>query len=72
MTDIRLYFVSLFLGLEHVHGRKIIHRDVKPRYFTLALYPLNGSNFLFNPTTRQGVLVDFGLAEVIPVNETDD
>lgn len=33
----------------------IIHRDIKP------------GNFLYNPQKRQGVIIDFGLAEIDPV-----
>jgi len=32
----------------------IYHRDIKP------------SNFLYDETTRKGVIVDFGLAEIDP------
>ncbi|GAO48161.1 hypothetical protein G7K_2341-t1 [Saitoella complicata NRRL Y-17804] len=51
LHDIRLYFKSLFSGLEYVHERDIMHRDIKP------------SNFLYDVQKMKGVLVDFGLAE---------
>ncbi|KAG5917870.1 hypothetical protein E4U61_002359 [Claviceps capensis] len=49
--DIAIYLRSLFTALKSVHEHKILHRDIKP------------TNFLYDPTTQHGVLVDFGLAE---------
>lgn len=51
VADMRHYFRSLFTALQSVHKYNILHRDIKP------------TNFLYNPTLREGVLVDFGLAE---------
>ncbi|KAF2195529.1 cell cycle protein kinase-like protein [Zopfia rhizophila CBS 207.26] len=51
VSDIRLYFRSLFTALRSVHAKRILHRDIKP------------TNFLYNPQQARGVLVDFGLAE---------
>lgn len=51
ISDMRYYFKSLFNALHSVHKAGILHRDIKP------------TNFLYDHTKRQGVLVDFGLAE---------
>ncbi|KAL7945025.1 protein kinase [Trichoderma barbatum] len=51
IPDIAIYLRSLLTALKSVHEHKILHRDIKP------------TNFLYDPTTQHGVLVDFGLAE---------
>ncbi len=50
-TDMAIYMRALFTALSAVHAHGIIHRDIKP------------TNFLYDPATQRGVLVDFGLAE---------
>lgn len=51
VADMAIYLRSLFTALASVHSHGILHRDIKP------------TNFLYDPATRRGVLVDFGLAE---------
>ena len=51
IPDISIYLRSLFTALKSCHAHKILHRDIKP------------TNFLYDPSTQTGVLVDFGLAE---------
>lgn len=51
LNHIRSYMSELLTALAYLHSHGIIHRDVKPK------------NFLFDPTTRRGRLIDFGLAE---------
>ncbi|KJR87535.1 cell division control protein 7 [Sporothrix schenckii 1099-18] len=51
VTDMAIYLRSLFEALAAVHRANILHRDIKP------------TNFLYDPSTGRGVLVDFGLAE---------
>ncbi|GAB1317115.1 Cell division control protein 7 [Madurella fahalii] len=51
VPDMAIYLRSLFTALASVHSHGILHRDIKP------------TNFLYDPSSRRGVLVDFGLAE---------
>lgn len=51
VSEMRPYFHSLITAVAAVHKHNIIHRDIKP------------TNFLYSPTHKKGVLVDFGLAE---------
>lgn len=51
-AHVKLYMRSLLRALKDTHHRGIVHRDVKP------------ANFLFDYESGQGVLCDFGLAEV--------
>ncbi|CAI7668116.1 unnamed protein product [Penicillium bialowiezense] len=51
VADMRHYLRSLLTALKSVHEHDILHRDIKP------------TNFLYNPDLKEGVLVDFGLAE---------
>ncbi|GAA6048112.1 hypothetical protein JCM3770_000197 [Rhodotorula araucariae] len=54
---LRSYFSCLFRALAATHNLQIIHRDVKP------------ANFLYDVTTGQGVLCDYGLAQKIGGDE---
>lgn len=54
---LRSYFSCLFRALAATHKLQIIHRDVKP------------ANFLYDCTTGQGVLCDYGLAQKIGGDE---
>ncbi len=47
-SDIAIYLRSLFTALASVHHHNILHRDIKP------------TTFLYDPSSRRGVLVDFG------------
>ncbi|OQE29855.1 hypothetical protein PENSTE_c002G07241 [Penicillium steckii] len=51
VADMRHYLRSLLTALQSVHEHDILHRDIKP------------TNFLYNTELKEGVLVDFGLAE---------
>ncbi|SAL98183.1 hypothetical protein [Absidia glauca] len=51
LDDIKHYFKSLLTALKHLHGRGILHRDIKP------------NNFLYNMELKSGMLIDFGLAQ---------
>lgn len=53
IKGIKKYLWELFQGLEFVHNKGVIHRDLKP------------TNFLYDPFKGKGVLVDFGLAEKV-------
>jgi len=52
MIEIKSYLYSLLQGLASLHDLGIIHRDIKQ------------GNFLYNPETKRGVIIDFGLAEI--------
>lgn len=56
IKGIKKYMWELLQGLEYVHSKGIIHRDLKP------------TNFLYDPFKGKGVLVDFGLAEKMPLS----
>lgn len=51
LSDVKAYISQLLIGLQSVHEKGIIHRDVKP------------GNFLYSNKTKLGYLADFGLAQ---------
>ncbi|CCJ29640.1 unnamed protein product [Pneumocystis jirovecii] len=51
LKDVSIYIKELFRALNSIHELSIIHRDIKP------------ANFCWNPFSRKGSLVDFGLAQ---------
>ena len=52
MQDIKDYLQELLKALLILKQNGIYHRDVKP------------GNFLYNPETKRGILIDFGLSEI--------
>lgn len=56
IKGVKKYLWELFQALSFIHDKDVLHRDLKP------------TNFLYDPFTGKGVLVDFGLAEKIDKN----
>ncbi len=54
IQEVKHYIFQLLIGLKNLKNLGIYHRDIKP------------GNFLYNPETRKGILIDFGLAEIDP------
>ena len=58
--EIQRYLRALFEALAHVHRHNVIHRDIKP------------SNFLYDREKGTFLLVDFGLAEDMKVQDKEN
>lgn len=57
MEEVKRYLYEMLKALKNLKDLGIYHRDVKP------------ANFLYNPETHVGILIDFGLAEIDPGHE---
>lgn len=53
MKDIKYYLYELLKSIHAIQSLGIYHRDVKP------------GNFLYNPKLRKGILIDYGLSELV-------
>ena len=53
MTGVKRYMFQLMTALSVLESYGIMHRDVKP------------TNFLYSLKTQKGVLIDFGLSELV-------
>ena len=58
IEEVKHYIFELLVGLKNLKELGIYHRDIKP------------GNFLYNPDTRRGMIIDFGLAEIDPKFQT--
>mmetsp|Transcript_27602 Transcript_27602/g.20725 ORF Transcript_27602/g.20725 Transcript_27602/m.20725 type:complete len:80 (-) Transcript_27602:551-790(-) len=56
LESIRCYMFALMKSLSHLEAYGIMHRDIKP------------SNFLYDQKSRTGLLIDFGLSEIVVDN----
>ncbi len=59
IEDVKHYIYELLIGLKNLKDLGIYHRDIKP------------GNFLYDPETNRGMIIDFGLAEIDPKFETN-
>ncbi len=52
LTDVKHYMKILLNAVDHLADFGVMHRDIKP------------NNFLYDPQTKTGLLIDFGLSEI--------
>lgn len=52
LLGIKHYMKTLLTAVERLSELGVMHRDIKP------------TNFLYDPPTRTGLLIDFGLSEI--------
>ena len=58
LVDVKHYMYILLNAVDHLTEHGVMHRDIKP------------TNFLYDPATRTGLLIDFGLSEIIIDHDT--
>jgi len=49
---VKNYMKILLTAVDHLADYGVMHRDIKP------------NNFLYDPATKTGLLIDFGLSEI--------
>ena len=52
LTEIKYYMRTLLTAVKRLQELGVMHRDIKP------------TNFLYDPPTKTGLLIDFGLSEI--------
>ena len=52
LEEIKYYMKTLLTAVKKLSELGVMHRDIKP------------TNFLYDPSTRTGLLIDFGLSEI--------
>ena len=52
LKEVKYYMRTLLDAVGHLAEIGVMHRDIKP------------TNFLYDPETRSGLLIDFGLSEI--------
>lgn len=52
LEGVKHYILEMLIGLRYLKSLGILHRDIRPQ------------NFLYNPETKKGAIIDLGLAEL--------